>query len=87
MILEADPNVISERLTERGPRNRFQLSPGSSHAEVHFYRQATEHLITAGFDLLRVDCNQQPPEQSAALIRDWLTRFTRRARSRSPRMR
>jgi len=75
VILEADPEVISERLRERGPHNRFQLSPGSSHAEVHFYRQATERLIQAGFDVLRVDCNQKPPEQSAALIRDQLMTF------------
>lgn len=32
---------------------RFQLFPGSSHTEVHFYRQATERLIQAGFDVLR----------------------------------
>ncbi|MFD9716281.1 dTMP kinase [Streptomyces sp. NPDC059076] len=75
VILEADPEVISERLQERGPHNRFQLSPGSSHAEVHFYRQATERLIQAGFDVLRVDVNRQPPEQSAALIRDLLLTF------------
>jgi dTMP kinase len=75
VILEADPEVISERLMERGPHNRFQLSPGSSHAEVHFYRQATERLIQAGFDVLRVDCNKRPPEQSAAFIRDRLMTF------------
>jgi len=75
VILEADPEVIAERLSERGPHNRFQLTPGSSHAEVHFYRQATERLIQAGFDVLRVDCNQQPPEQSAGLIRDRLMTF------------
>jgi len=75
VILEADPEVIAERLTERGPHNRFQLSPGSSRAEVHFYRQATDRLIQAGFDVLRVDCNQRPPEQSAALIRDRLMTF------------
>jgi dTMP kinase len=33
VILEADPDVIAERLRERGPHNRFQLPPGSSHAE------------------------------------------------------
>jgi dTMP kinase len=75
VILEADPDVISERLQERGPHNRFQLSPGSSHAEVHFYRQATERLIQAGFDVLRVDVNRQPPEQSAGIIRDRLMSF------------
>jgi dTMP kinase len=75
VILEADPEVISQRLAERGPRNRFQLSPGSSHAEVHFYRQATERLTQAGFDVLRVDCNHRPAEQSAAFIRDRLLSF------------
>jgi len=75
VILEADPEVIAERLSERGPHNRFQLTPGSSHAEVHFYRQATERLVQAGFDVLRVDCGRRPAEQSAALIRDRLLRF------------
>ncbi|HEY6422435.1 MAG TPA: dTMP kinase [Pseudonocardiaceae bacterium] len=75
VILEADPETISERLRERGAHNRFQLSPGSSHAEVHFYRQATERLIQAGFDVLRVDAGRQPPEQSASVIRDRLMSF------------
>jgi dTMP kinase len=60
--------VISERPNERGPHNRFQRSPGSSHAEVQFYRQATYRLIEAGFDVLRVDCNSRAPEAAAALI-------------------
>ena len=75
VILEADPDIIAERLTARGAHNRFQLTPGSSHAEAHFYRQATERLIQAGFDVLRVDCGKRPPEQSAALIRDQLISF------------
>jgi dTMP kinase len=75
VILEADPDVIAERLAARGAHNRFQLSPGSSHAEAHFYRQATERLIQAGFDVLRVDCGDCPPEASAAFIRDRLTSF------------
>jgi dTMP kinase len=45
VILEADPEVIAERLAARGAHNRFQLVPGSSHAEAHFYRQATERLM------------------------------------------
>jgi len=75
VILEADPEVIAERLAARGPHNRFQLTPGSSHAEAHFYRQATERLIQAGFDVLRVDCSERPAEQSAAFIRDKLVSF------------
>ena len=75
VILEADPEIIAERLSARGAHNRFQLSPGSSHAEAHFYRQATERLVQAGFDVFRVDCNERPPEQAAALIHDRLTTF------------
>jgi dTMP kinase len=75
VILEADPETIAERLAARGPHNRFQLTPGSSHAEVRFYRQATERLIQARFDVLRVDCNKRPAEQSAGFIRDQLLSF------------
>lgn len=75
VILEADAKVIAERLAERGPHNRFQLTPGSSHAEVCFYRQATERLKQAGFEVFTVDCNQQPPEQVAARILDRLVPF------------
>jgi dTMP kinase len=75
VILEADPEVIASRLHERGAHNRFQLSARSSHAEAHFYRHAADRLIQGGFDVLRIDVNQQPPAQSAALIRDRLTSF------------
>ena len=72
VILEADAEVIAKRLHDRGPHNRFQITPGSSHSESYFYKQATEQLIAAGFNVLRVDCNQRAPEQSAAFIREQL---------------
>lgn len=72
VILQADPEVITERLSDRGPRNRFHLMPGSSHAEARFYRQAIEWLIRAGFDVFTVDCSHRQPEQVAACIRDRL---------------
>lgn len=75
VILEADPDVIAQRLDERGPHNRFQLSPGSSHTEIYFYKQATEQLIQAGFDVLRVDCNQQAAQHVAAHVLDRLATF------------
>jgi hypothetical protein len=75
VILQADPEIIARRLRERGAHNRFQLAPGSSHAEVHFYRQATDRLIQAGFDVLQVVVNQRPPEQAAMFIRDRLMSF------------
>ena len=68
VILDADPDVIAERLEARGPHNRFQRTPGGSYKEVQFYRQAVEVLEHAGFRVLTVDCSSQPPEQSAAII-------------------
>ena len=68
VILSANPEVISQRLDERGPHNRFQLTPDSSKAEVGFYFEATERLIRAGYTVLVVDVNDKPPERAAALI-------------------
>ena len=73
VILEADPAIIAQRLDERGPHNRFQLTPGSSRAEIYFYKQATERLIQAGFHVLRVDCNQRAAQHVAAYILQRLT--------------
>jgi dTMP kinase len=75
VILEADAEVIAKRLHDRGPHNRFQTTPGSSHSEIHFYKQATDHLFAAGFDVLSLDCNYRAPERSASLIRDWLLKY------------
>jgi dTMP kinase len=72
VILDADPDVVAERLAERGPHNRFQHAVGNSHHEVAYYRQATQQLTDAGFAVLQVDCSTRPPEQSAAVIRDHL---------------
>lgn len=80
MILEADPDVIAGRLAERGRHNRFQHTPGNSHTEVEFYRQAAETLGSTGFKVCKVDCSSRPPEQSAAIIRDQLANLLTPAR-------
>jgi dTMP kinase len=64
--------VISQRLSERGPHNRFQRTMDSSHAEVGFYREATVRLVAAGFPVFTVDVNCRPPEQTAALAAERL---------------
>jgi dTMP kinase len=76
VILEADPAVIEVRLTARGPHNRFQALPGSAHAEAHFYRQACDRLIQAGYDVLRIDADEGSPDQIAAIIAARLATFT-----------
>ncbi len=68
VILEADPKVVSARLAERGPHNRFQITPGSSGAEVHFYREAAMRMSEAGLNVLPVSCNKRPAHQIAKVI-------------------
>lgn len=75
VVLEADPEVIAARLADRGPHNRFQTAPGSTYAEAHFYRQACERLVQAGYDVLRVEVGARTPDQIAAQIRDRLRAF------------
>ncbi|MFD9701219.1 dTMP kinase [Lentzea sp. NPDC059081] len=79
VILEADPEVIASRLVERGPHNRFQHTPRGSYIEVEFYRQATESLCGAGFEVFTVDCSNRPPEQSATIIYRQLMRSAARS--------
>jgi dTMP kinase len=72
VILSANPDTVAQRLVERGPHNRFQLTPDSSKAEVGFYFEATERLIRAGWGVLVVDVNNRPPEQAAAQVAERL---------------
>jgi dTMP kinase len=72
VILQADPEVIAQRLLERGAHNRFQLSPDSSKAEVGFYHEATERLIRSGYNVMPLDVNHKPPEQAAVVIAERL---------------
>jgi len=72
VILQADPRVIAQRLLERGARNRFQLGPDSSQAEVDFYHEAAECLTRAGYHVLPLNVNNKPPEQAAAVIAERL---------------
>ncbi|GAB3889880.1 dTMP kinase [Kibdelosporangium lantanae] len=82
VILEADPNVVAERLEARGPHNRFQVTPGSSHTEAAYYKDAQEHLVAAGFNVLTVDCTKRAAEQSAAIIASELRALAGLARVR-----
>lgn len=75
VVLEGDPTLIAERLADRGPHNRFQQAPSSSHAEAHFYRQTCDRLIQAGYDVLRLDVSTRTPDQIATQIRDRLHEF------------
>ncbi|MFC5833187.1 dTMP kinase [Nonomuraea insulae] len=75
VVLEGAPELIAARLAERGAHNRFQLTPRSSHAEAHFYRQACDRLIQAGYDVLRIDVGTGNAHQIAVTIKNRLMEF------------
>lgn len=56
IILDADPLVVAERLRSKGPHNRLQRLPSSSHIEWHHYRQVSQRLTDAGWTVHRIDC-------------------------------
>ena len=56
VILDADPLVVAERLRSKGPHNRLQRLPSSSHIEWHHYRQISQRLRDAGWTVHHIDC-------------------------------
>jgi dTMP kinase len=56
VILDADPPVVADRLRGKGPHNRLQRLPSSSHLEWHHYRQVCQRLTDAGWPVHKIDC-------------------------------
>lgn len=77
VILEADPDLITRRLHERGVHNRLQAGDRSSHDEVGFYAAAIPVLVAGGYTLLRIDCTALTPEHIAGTILDRVLRCRR----------
>jgi dTMP kinase len=69
VILDADPLVVSERLREKGPHNRLQKLPSSSHIEWHHYREVHQRLIDAGWTTHRIDCSATTAAEVAYVVR------------------
>ena len=72
VILDAAPDVVAQRLTERGPHNRLQKLPSSSRIEWHHYRDVTRQLINTGWTVQQIDCSHTTVSQVARMVRDRL---------------
>lgn len=55
IILQASPEVLSERLDRRGRTSRFDLHEQISQLENAYFREAGHQLATAGYKLISVD--------------------------------
>ncbi|QMU70290.1 dTMP kinase [Streptacidiphilus sp. P02-A3a] len=68
VILNADPDVIRERLAARGTHSRFEKTPESVEKEPGLFAEAATFLSEVGFRTLVLDCTSRSPEQIAGLI-------------------
>jgi dTMP kinase len=68
VLLDADPEVVSERLRGKGPHNRLQKLPSSSHLEWHHFRDAYQRLSDAGWAVYRIDCSATTVTEVARMI-------------------
>jgi len=68
VILKADENVITKRITARGPHSRWQTHTGNTGREVLAYQAATEYLRRIGWPLLTIDTTTAEPAVIATTI-------------------
>jgi dTMP kinase len=62
VLLNAEHQMIAERLRARGAHSRFERQPGSSRAESDLYHQAAAQLRSVGWPTMALDCTIRRPE-------------------------
>ncbi|TXS12662.1 dTMP kinase [Streptomyces sp. wa22] len=70
VILTAAPALIADRISARGPRNRFHLDPTMPGREVLLYEAAAQTLMTTHVKVLVVNTGEATPSEVAATIAD-----------------
>ncbi|MEU7082111.1 dTMP kinase [Streptomyces sp. NPDC046409] len=70
VILTAAPALIADRISARGPRNRFHLDPTMPGREVLLYEAAAQALMTTRVKVLVVNTGEATPSEAAATIAD-----------------
>lgn len=84
VLLDADPLVVTERLRDKGPHNRLQKLPSSSHLEWHHYREVCQRLSDVGWTVLRIDCSATTVDEVTVLVRRRLRELRPAATGISP---
>jgi dTMP kinase len=68
VILTADPALITQRLAQRGPHNRYQHRPDICAQETALYTDAAHTLTAAGVQVLRLETSLYSPYTLATMI-------------------
>jgi dTMP kinase len=78
--LEDHPEVLRERLAERGELSRLEMT-GSPGRELQLYNEAKDFLRRHDWDQVTIDCHGKTPEQIVAAILKRLNRYATQTES------
>ncbi|MDX3383489.1 dTMP kinase [Streptomyces niveiscabiei] len=70
VILTADPELIAERIAQRGITHRFHLDPTAPAREAELYAEAAAYLMSRGVEVLPLDTSHVTPSDVAHRIAD-----------------
>jgi dTMP kinase len=84
VLLDADPLVVTERLRDKGPHNRLQRLPSSSHIEWHHFRDVYQRLSDAGWTIHRIECSATTVTEVAHMVQQRLHELEARQASGNP---
>jgi len=79
VILNADPAVLSERMSQRGgPHSRFEREPSGPQAESELYKGTATRLAALGWTVCEIDSTRLTAGQVAAIVTDRILSIRRR---------
>ncbi|MEU1815114.1 dTMP kinase [Streptomyces roseifaciens] len=65
VILNADQDVVLERLAGRVPRNRYERQPKVTEWECGAFKEVARFLMDAGWNVLHLDTSEMDPDAVA----------------------
>ncbi|NML55156.1 dTMP kinase [Streptomyces sp. R302] len=68
VVLLAQADTIHNRLSGRGTRHRFELTPADTQRELTLYEEAIPLVEQLGYPVLRLDTTDLTPREAAAQI-------------------
>ena len=69
VILNADPAVLAERISQRGgPHSRFEREPSGSRSESELYKYTAARLTGLGWTVCEIDTTARTAGEVAAIV-------------------
>lgn len=78
VLLSADPEVLTERLTRRGTHSRYERGPDTSRIETELYDRAAVDLRGRNWPVMNVDTTATSCGSIAAMLADHISTLRQR---------